>query len=413
MPNYLNFPPLNFLRELFVRSRGGRRKRSIYNTNITTPDYFQRVEGDEIRFNAAVQKANSTTLRRFDDLQESYNMLYRNDVVFAATQQRFNVLANKRFEIQNASGEVDEGLTLLLAEDWFLKLLRLIHESEYFWYSIIILYIEKGEIKDVNLVDRRNCFNETGKWEIGTDKYGEQRIRVDDYPDDIIVATLGDIGTKGLLEVVAKCVYSLRKKDAAQRSIFYRLFAPLFHIRRSTAGSAADTDFEAQLKAGGATSGTMVTPSSYEINVINQNNTGHQSINDSIKMDGERIQRVIVGQTLTASGSSSRSQGEVHERTMSEIGIQDTKRTIAFLNRFLIPRMRRLKYKLKEGNKIGVQNIRSDKELREDTLAFMKQGVVPDKDWLQGITAIQIDEINPVNKAAGREEGSRNENREE
>lgn len=320
-------------------------------------------------------------------LQEVYQDIMLDGHLTAVTEQRTLRTTNKNY-IFAIDGKKDDKLTdFIKNKEWFETLIDEGHQSTFFGYSLLwIKEFAKGEIKDVELINRGLVVPEHNA--LLHDQHSDKGINYTDMPNILLYAQFYD--QIGLLEKAAP--YTILKRHSwGSWDEFEELFGiPIRIAKIASQSETVKNEVAGWLEEmGSATYG--VFPIGTEID-IKENSKGDafNVFYQKIKALDAELSKLVLHQTMTTENGSSKSQGEVHERTLKEVIYADEKKMLAFLNNRLVPAMRNLGYKIPENAKIIVEKTADPQKQIKIDGELIRNGIGLTKDYIQETYGVEV-----------------------
>ena len=268
---------------------------------------------------------------------ELYTSILEDPFIFRQIEQRCLRLTNKKFRIVDyKTREVNQDKTDLLKKAWFKKAIRYAIESRFHGYSLIYIKdIVNGLIKDVDLVWREHVVPQQST--ILKSPRDLKGIVYTQPPYDKWTLGIGDPGDLGLLNKLA-VLYILKKHSWAAWDQFEELFGlPIRWAQTDKSDKKTLGEIESWLSnMGKAAYGIFPQDMKFEIKESTRTDA-YQVFDMKRKACNEEAAICINGQTMTTMNGSSRSQGEVHERTQDDITVDDLDFLESWVNDDLMP----------------------------------------------------------------------------
>lgn len=361
----------------------------VTNFLVDTIRHKRRLWRKELNdWQQARQARYSTEKPRTDLLQEVYQDIMLDGHLTAVTEQRTLRTTNKNF-IFAIDGKKDETMTEFIKDkEWFETLIDEAHQSTFFGYSLLwIKEFTKGEIKEVDLINRSLVIPE--RKALISNYTSNKEIDYTTMPNILLYAQFYD--QIGLLEKAAP--YTILKRHSwGSWDEFEELFGiPIRIAKIASQSDTVKTEVAGWLEEmGSAPYG--VFPLGTEID-IKENSKGDafNVFYQKIKALDAELSKLVIHQTMTTENGSSKSQGEVHERTMEEVIYADEKKILAFLNNRLVPAMRNLGYKIPEKAKIIVGKTTNPQEQIKIDGELMRNGVGLTQNYIQETYGVEVE----------------------
>ena len=98
-------------------------------------------------------------------------------------------------------------------------------------------------------------------------------------------------------------------------------------------------------------------------------------------------------QTMTTENGASKAQGTVHENTLEEVIKSDKKKMLSFLNKRLVPAMRKLGYAIPDNAKITIEKTKDpEKQIKIDS-QLMSNGYVLKQQYVEEVYGVEIERM--------------------
>lgn len=297
---------------------------------------------------SAIATAMHPETPRWQPLQDIIENLMTDGHLMAQVQIRKSAVTSTRFYISDKSGKENEEKTKLFETEWFYNLIDHLLDTPYRGYTIMEL------VDPVNnewvLMPRRNIVPQQKMilFEAGGDK-GVY------YNDPSFARNIIFSHNTHPLGIINDVVPQLIWKRNAQQT--WADFSERFGIPLVTA-ETMETDkqkllkIETMLRALGQAA-QAVLPEGTKITVHDPATKGdpHNVFDKQIERTNEEVSKRILGGTMVTDSGSSRSQSEVHERTLDDKIAESDRRMIEFtVNGKLIPLLRTWGFAFTDGD---------------------------------------------------------------
>ncbi len=329
-------------------------------------------------------------------LQEVYEDSMLDGHLTGIVEDRVLRTSNSNY-IFSIDGKKNDKLTEFIKDKtWFEELLNLVLLSPFYGHSLCwIKEFEKGLIKKVELITRSNVVPSLNALllDIEADKY----LDYSTMPELLLYAQFGS--PAGLLEKAVPFTI-LKRHSWGSWDEFEELFGiPIRIAKIASQSETVKNEVSGWLEEMGSAA-YGVFPIGTEIDI--KENSKSDAFNvffQKIKALDTELSKLVLHQTMTTENGSSRSQGEVHERTLDNLIKSDKKKTLAFLNEKLVPAMRAIGYSIPENAKIAIEKTtNTEKQIKiDDTL--LRNGVVLTKEYLEKTYGVEIEQM-PQSKSA-------------
>ncbi|PLW89995.1 phage portal protein family protein [Mucilaginibacter sp.] len=257
--------------------------------------------------------------------------------------QRILPVKNKDFKIKNAKGDVDPEKVKPLKKGWFKELIKFRMESIFWGFSLPAikeLNFKDGTswIEKLKLLERKNVHPEQHV----ITKYQGDFTGIDYLSEPVCnyVLPLGDPEDLGIL-LKAIPMYIFKKHGWQNWDEFGEMFGmPIRTVKTASQDPRVISEIEGWLRDM-STASYGIFPAGTELDVkLSNQSDAFKVFAEAINMAKEELAILFNGQTMTSMNGSSKSQGEVHERTKDEITKDDESSIEIFVNEQLIPWLR-------------------------------------------------------------------------
>ncbi|MEO2064479.1 MAG: DUF935 family protein [Christiangramia sp.] len=321
-------------------------------------------------------------------MQEVYDDIMLDGHLTGITGNRTLRTTNKDY-IFTIDGVKDDKLTEFIKDqEWFETLIEKAHESVYRGYSLLwVEEYEKGEIKKLQLIPRGLVIPEKKVLLYSFDS--DTGIDFSEIDDILLYAQFYD--HIGLLEKAA--VYTILKRHSwGSWDEFEELFGiPIRIAKIASQSETVKNEVAGWLEEmGSAPYG--VFPIGTEVDIKeNSKSDAFNVFYKKIEALDKELSKLVLHQTMTTENGSSKAQGTVHENTLEEVIYADEKKMLAFLNKRLVPAMRKLGYNIPENAKISVEKTTDpNKQINIDGV-LMKNGYVLSKQYVEETYGVEVD----------------------
>ena len=329
----------------------------ILNTiKIPTPLY--RVTTDLNKFRSAVDTAeNIYTPNRFWLLQ-LYQQTILDAHVSACIQQRKNLILSSEFNVYNKDESENEEKSKILKSKWFLDFIGYALDSIYYGLSLIqfddiINRNGMDEFKEVELVPRQYVRPETHVVTEATSTY--EGVDYLELPYANWCIGVGEKRDLGLLLKVTPLVIWKKNAIGAWAEYIEKFGSPM-RIGKTNSNDLDSVNNMQNMLENMGTSSWGLFKSDDLIELVESSNSDAFNVFDKmIDRCNSEISKLILGQTMTTDNGSSRSQAEVHERVLDNVGYSDRQLLYNINNNQLIPMLNALGFGF-EGLYIDIEN---------------------------------------------------------
>lgn len=327
---------------------------------------------------------------RFFPLQEVYDDIMLDGHLTAVTEQRTLRTINENF-IFSINGIKDDKLTDYIEDqEWFDHLLEEAHKTIYRGEGFLwVKNFEKGNIKEIEMLDRGLLV--PGEKILLYDINGIKGLDISEVDDILIYSKF--YSNIGLLEKAA--VYTILKRHSwGSWDEFEELFG--VPIRIAKVASQSDTvknEVAGWLEEmGSAPYG--VFPLGTEIEIKENSKTDSFNVfYQKIQALDKELSKLVLHQTMTTENGASKAQGTVHENTLESVIKSDKKKMLSFLNKRLVPAMRKLGYAIPDKAKITIEKTKDpEKQITIDN-QLMSNGYILKQQYVEEVYGVEIERM--------------------
>lgn len=294
-----------------------------YNLQV---QQLRRTSQDIASWRSAMKQAENELNPNRVKLYELYNDVLLDGRLLALVQKRCMNITNNQVILQDAQKQPMDNEALLSAtvkSPWLFDTLKYSIESVIWGHSLIEFEVQKNEIKNAFLVPRQNVRPEFQDILLQAGNTANT-INYTESPNDNYLLSMGS--TKGLGLLLSASQYVIYKRGAfGDWAQYAQLFGMPF---RKGKYKAFDTQTRTLLERALADMGSAayaVIPEEADIDIIPMQGSGDSSsiYNELRKACNEELAILLLGQTMTTSDGSSRSQAEVHMKVEESITLSD------------------------------------------------------------------------------------------
>lgn len=326
---------------------------------IKIKQQLYRITTDMSRYRNAVVSAeniyNPSRTVLYQLYQQSMLDAHLNAIM---AQYKNNVIACE-FCVYNADGSENEEKTKLIRTKWFRDFLDYTLETPFYGHTVIqfedIVDINGIEqFKEVEVIPRQYVKPE---WHMVMSSEAAQPPDGVDYTEKPYSNWCIGIGKKhdlGMLLQLTPLVIWKKNALGAWAEFVEKFGSPL------RIGKTDSTDFQSTQamqdmlqNMGVAAWGLFKTDDQIEI-IESKHSDAFEVFDKMIERCNSEMSKIVLGQTMTADNGSSRSQSEVHERILEQVGYTAKMFTNSVLNNQLVPLMNNLGFGL-EGCYIDIE----------------------------------------------------------
>jgi len=330
-------------------------KKNVYQSLQLRRINAPRVELEMSKFKAALVMARSVDNPDRRLLLAFYDELTKDAHLTSQLRTAIYTVTQSKFQIQNQSETPQPELHKLFETTWFLKLLEMLCDAEFYGHSLIEFHTENSEIKDVVLIPRNHVCPELGY--IAITPGDHKGITYRDALYDLDLLETNDFLNLGLLEIAAREVIwkNYSRSDWSRASEKFGM--PLLAIK-TNASSEKEVDKMQDMAENFGSNGYVIIDKNDDVtmNTISSGDTFYKSYLELSNLCDTNISKLINGQTMTADNGSSYAQANVHERILNNYTRARVQKIQNWINDTLFPYMTNVGYKLAD-NKFVFQDI--------------------------------------------------------
>lgn len=327
---------------------------------------------------------------RFFPMQEVYDDIMLDGHLTAVTEDRTLRTINKDY-IFSIDGIKNDKLTAFIEDqEWFDYVLEEAHKTTFKGEALLwIKVFEKGQIKEVEVIDRGLLV--PGQKIILYDINGTKGLDVTDVDDILLYAKF--YSNIGILEKAA--VYTILKRHSwGSWDEFEELFGVPIRIAKVASQSETVKNEVAGWLEEMGSAPYGVFPIGTEIDI--KENSKADAFNvfyQKIQALDKELSKLILHQTMTTENGASKAQGNVHENTLEEVIKSDKKKMLSFLNKRLVPAMRKLGYPIPDNAKITIEKTKDpEKQIKIDS-QLMTNGYVLKQQYVEETYGVEIERM--------------------
>lgn len=327
---------------------------------------------------------------RFYPMQEVYDDIMLDGHLTAVTEDRTLRTINEDY-IFTIDGIKNDGLTNFIEDqEWFDYVLEEAHKTTYKGESLLwIKDFEKGNIKEVEVIDRGLLV--PGQKILLYDINGNKGLDISEVDDVLLYAKF--YSNIGILEKAA--VYTILKRHSwGSWDEFEELFGVPIRIAKVASQSETVKNEVAGWLEEMGSAPYGVFPIGTEIDI--KENSKADAFNvfyQKIQALDKELSKLILHQTMTTENGASKAQGNVHENTLEEVVKSDKKKMLSFLNKRLVPAMRKLGYAIPDNAKITIEKTKDpEKQIKIDS-QLMSNGYILKQQYVEEVYGVEIESM--------------------
>jgi hypothetical protein len=343
-----------------------------------------------------------STIPRFWPMQEVYDDIMLDGHLTAVTEDRTLRTINEDYIFTIDGIKSDELTAMIEDQEWFDYVLEEAHKTTFRGEAMLwIKEFEKGNIKEVEVIDRGLLV--PGQKVILYDINGTNGLDVSEVDDILLYASF--YSKIGILEKAA--VYTILKRHSwGSWDEFEELFGVPIRIAKVASQSETVKNEVAGWLEEMGSAPYGVFPIGTEIEIKENSKTDSFNVfYQKIQALDKELSKLVLHQTMTTESGSSKAQGSVHENTLGEVIKSDKKKMLSFLNKRLVPAMRKLGYAIPEKAKITIEKTKDpDNQIKIDS-QLMSNGYVLKQQYVEETYGVEVERM----PAEATPEGSKTE----
>jgi SPP1 gp7 family putative phage head morphogenesis protein len=322
-------------------------KIQVAGTQITIGQ-LRMIQEDIATWKEAVMNADLVTRPNRQRLVELYKNIIKDSRLKSLKDKRIRSIKNTPCLYHDFDGQVNIETTAIFEIPWFSSLLTQIMEAKFWGFSVVEFYVTEKGITDIFLLPRQNI--NADRREILVQMGSIKGISYLQEPYSKFIVDIHAEDRLGLLLEAAPLV--LYKRGAiADWAQFAELFGmPIREYQYNPNNPDARKEAEKAAKEAGSAS-YLVVPEGTGLKLhkgVEGSQTG--GVYEAMRLAmNEELAILILGQTMTTTDGSSRSQAEVHESVEEDIHLEDRLWVEAILNHKIKPLLVKHGYKVADG----------------------------------------------------------------
>lgn len=347
--------------------------------NLLRVRAYHRTSSDIKRWRQAIQIAENWEEPNRYLLYELYNDILLDGRLLSLIEKRKMNITNSpvTFVEQGSEGEENETVQEAIESVWFYETLNMIMEAKFWGFNLIEFSFMDGRIVEANEIHKANVRPEFGDVLLETGNTGNT-IDFTERPYCDYTIAVGKERSLGLLMTAAQ--YVIYKRGAfGDWAQFAEIFGMPFRVGKYGAyDDSTRRKLEKALEEMGSAPWAVI-PQESEIDVISNTNQGTSSqVYDMLRQAcNEELSILILGQTMTTTDGSSRSQSETHKKVEEEINLSDKIWVQFVLNEKLKPLMQKHGYPVGKGKFVFPEVEKLSKEKRFEMLLKINREIAP------------------------------------
>jgi hypothetical protein len=290
------------------------------------------------KWREAMQAAYDTDDPRWFPLQDLFDNLSTDGHLQALMQIRKAAVTGNRFYIMSADGSENEEATQQLQTEWFYNLMEYFLDSIYKKVSVIELFDPANMLWKP--VPQRNICPQLQR--IYMEVSGNKFINYADPKFQRNLIFTESIHHYGILNDIIPQLIWKRNAQQVWADLAERFGIPMITAETIATNKKQLDDIEDSLNKLGQAA-NAVLPEGTKVTIHDGSTKGdpHKIFMEQIKTTNDEMSKDMVGGTMVIDDGSSRSQSEVHERTLDKKIAEKDRRMIEFIvNNKLIPMLR-------------------------------------------------------------------------
>ena len=292
-------------------------KETKVGTLVLSP--VNRINPDIAKWRMALRSAENPTNPIRSVLYDVYEETMLDGMVTSVTERlAIKCTTSKIIFSKDGKADTENPISKMVQSPEFMEFIKYIIESKWWGHSLVEFDFKDQKISKISLIPRKNVVPERGIVTLRVNDATGTEYRNPPYTNYLV-----EIGGERDLGLLNKATpYSIYKRmGMANWGEFIELFGvPIRQFEYDANNPNARKEVEEQAKKHGA-SATIIMPSGTKMNVIKGGDgSGNSAVFKDYKLaNDEEILLIFLLQTMTTLDGSSRSQGEVHERSEDDL----------------------------------------------------------------------------------------------
>lgn len=306
-----------------------------YIFNQTIAYQLKRNKQDISNWQTAIQSAESVTNPQRLRLLEMYQNILTDSFLTSLVQKRLLALCESQILFFNQDRSVNDDVTTELQKNWFTQMIKAIGESIFYGFTLLEFDFSETVFKVIprtHVVPTKNI--------VTYYPFSGEGIDYSLSPYNNFVVLFGGKTDLGLL--MQACPLVLYKRGAlGDWAQFAELFGmPIREYTYDPLNSQSRVDAEMSAKEAGSAA-YIISPEGTSLTLHNGVDGDGKVYDDLRKAMNEELSILILGQSMTTTNGSSRSQAEVHNEQQKMIFKADKNMIENYLNELVLPILQR------------------------------------------------------------------------
>lgn len=320
-------------------------------------------------------------------LQTVYQDVMLDDQLETVTGQRKLRILNQKFIIKSKDDK-DEDKTLAITQnEWFYDVLASVMDSIWYGYNLIYLKPMASGFEAVEVP--RTFVSPHNRLLLESELDPSKGVPIEKFKNELLYTQL--YGMVGILEKAAPLTI-LKRHSWGAWDEFEQIFGIPIRVAKYKSGSEKAKREIANWLSEMGTAAYGVFPEEASIDILENNKTdAYQVFLEKIKRVDEGLSKMLLHQTMTTDNGSSKSQSEVHERTLSQVTEADERGVILWLNNVLKPVLIHHGM-LQEQDYFGIEKLKDPAKQIEIDSKLMAGGLRLKKEYIEGLYGVELEE---------------------
>ncbi|PIE87373.1 MAG: hypothetical protein CSA01_00545, partial [Bacteroidetes bacterium] len=324
---------------------GGRNNPNLFKVIETIKDNSRK---DIAKWRQALQMINNPEEPKFTAYHDLIDDLLTDGHLQSQILIRKSATLNTDFHVINReTGEVNKEITDLFRQQWFFKLLNIILDHIIFGFRLVEFQNFSDKVISLNQLPPRHLIPTQGK--LIPDLSKEQFIDFNNPVFDNWLLRIGDPKSLGIINNIIPNLIWLRNALQSWAAFAEKFGMPLITATTNSRDDKTINEItERLLELGETAAATFGTGT--DVKMLEASRQDAYNVYSKFILENANIvSKQLVGSTILSDMGTSRSQTEVHERTLNEKISPADKREISFIvNNQLIPLLRNQAYNIPE-----------------------------------------------------------------
>ena len=309
-------------------------------------EFKDKTRSDIQKWRQALDIADNVDDPRWFVLQDMYDNLMADGHLNSLIQLRKAAVTSTRFSIVTDDGSENDEATKQLQTEWFYNLMEFILDSIY--RKVTVIELADPALMAWKAVPQRNICPQLQR--VYFEVSGNKHIVYSDPKFQRNILYIENIHPYGILNDIVPQLIWKRNAQQVWADLAERFGIPMVTAETISTDKPQLDKIEAALSNLGQAA-NAVLPEGTKVTIHDGSTKGdpHKIFKEQISVTNDEMSKQVVGGTMLVEEGSSKSQSEVHERTLDQKIAEKDRRMIEFtVNNKLIPMLRMHGFKFNE-----------------------------------------------------------------